>query len=134
MTNTENLNAYVEQKYPQDENTYTYEDLRTAFIEGFKWNGTHPDTNGYCNARIWHYVADKVPYTHEVTHIVNGESVTETVTDYVPDLPDFNKVCFVKFSDDTGGISTRSKTSRAKNKWITSYRDDIIAWSYYVTK
>ena len=134
MTNTESLNAYAEQEYPYDENTYTYEDLRAAFIKGAVWNRTHPDIPGYCNARIWHYVSDLIPYTHEVTNMVNGEPVTETVTEMVPDLPDFNKVCFVKFSDDTGGISTRSKTSRAKNKWITSYRDDIIAWSYYVTK
>jgi hypothetical protein len=40
----------------------------------------------------------------------------------------------VRFSDDTGGISTRSKTSKARNQWITAYRDDIVAWSYYIMK
>lgn len=118
MTNIENINAYVEQKYPQDDKNYTYEDLRTAFMEGLNWNTSHPDANGYCNARIWHYVSDLVEK--------NGEMV--------PDLPDYNKVCFVKFSDDTGGISTRSKTSKAKNQWVTAYRDDIVAWSYYIMK
>lgn len=124
MTNTEAINAYLSQKYP--ETMPNYEDLRQAFIEGMQWNGTHPDVNGYCNTRIWHYVTDLV----EVTREEGGETVTEMV----PDLPEYNKVCLVKFSDDTGGISTRSKTSIAKNQWITAYRDDIVAWSYYIMK
>lgn len=132
MTNVEAINAYVSQKYP--ETMENYEDLRQAFIEGMQWNGTHPDANGYCNARIWHYVDDMVEVTHEVTHEVDGQTVTETITETVRDLPDYNKVCLVKFSDETGGISTRSKTSRARNQWITAYRDDIVAWSYYIMK
>jgi len=75
-----------------------------------------------------------VEVTHEVTHEVNGETVTEMVTETVHDLPEYNRVCLVKFSDGTGGISTRSKTSKARNQWITAYRDDIVAWSYYVMK
>ena len=140
MTNVEAINAYVSQKYP--ETMENYEELRQAFIEGMQWNGTHPDANGYCNARVWHYVSDWVDVTHtvthEVTHEVNGEMVTETVTETItepmPDLPEYNRVCLVKFSDGTGGISTRSKTSKARNQWITAYRDDIVAWSYYVMK
>lgn len=132
MTNIENLNAYLEQKYPEDDKSYTYEDLRTAFVEGMKYLPTHPDTGGYCNTRIWHYVSDLVEVTHEVTHEVNGETITETITENVPDLPEFNKVCLVKFSDGTGSVSTRSKASKAKNQWITMYRDDIVAWSYYI--
>ena len=132
MTNVEAINAYVSQRYP--ETMENYEDLRQAFIDGMQWNSTHPDINGYCNARIWHYVDDMVEVTHEVTHEVNGETVTEMVTETVHDLPEYNRVCLVKFSDGTGGISTRSKTSKARNQWITAYRDDIVAWSYYVMK
>lgn len=124
MTNTESINAYLSQKYP--ETMENYEDLRQAFIEGMQWNATHPDVNGYCNARIWHYVNDMV----EVTHEVEGQTIAELVHD----LPEYNKVCLVKFSDGTGGVSTRSKTSKARNQWITAYRDDIVAWSYYVMK
>ena len=116
MTNIENINAYLEEKYP--ETIDNYKELRSAFIEGMNWNASHPDSNGYCNARIWHYVTDSVEKDGKM----------------VPDLPDYNKVCLVKFSDDTGGISTRSKTSKARNQWITAYRDDIVAWSYYIMK
>lgn len=130
MTNTEAINAYLSQKYPDTMDNY--EDLRQAFIEGMQWNSTHPDIDGYCNTRIWHYVADIVDIPREVTHKVNGEIITETITEQGYDLPEFNKVCLVKFSDGTGGISTRSKTSRGKNNWVTTYRDDIVAWSYYV--
>lgn len=124
MENIESLNAYLEQKYPQDNESYTYEDLRTAFVEGINYKITHTNGEGYCNARIWHNIADLI----EVTHEVDGQTVTEMVHD----LPEFNKVCVVKFSDGTGGISTRSKTSKGKNQWVTTYRDDIVAWSYYV--
>lgn len=116
MTDIESINAYLEQKYPEDTQNYTYEDLRTAFIEGMKYKDTHFTDGEFCNARIWHNVADLIEVEGETVH----------------DLPEYNKVCLVKFSDGTGGISTRSKTSRAKNQWITAYRDDIVAWSYYI--
>lgn len=112
-------------------------DLRAAFKSGVQWGYDHPYFNKGCPDREWHYL-------------------TEDPTD----LPEVNKVCLIKFSDGTGGVSSmiyKTKTVISESRpmddhselsdtptntepqstsitykvWVTKYRDDIIAWSYY---
>lgn len=133
-------------------------DLRAAFKNGVQWGYDHPYFNKGCPNREWHYL-------------------TEDPTD----LPEVHKVCLIKFSDGTGGVSSMvyKKKSIFNNStsptvvpnegeeptesplppgypvydpdsdnseepdtpeipetpkekvWVTRYRDDIIAWSYY---
>lgn len=156
MIDTELLNSVLEDLYPED--LEGYQEKRDIFKAGVQWGYNHPYFNKGCPDRVWHYL-----------------------TDNPNDLPDPYKICLIKFSDGTGGISslmmncppnvthpdnpdfnnTKGKTIedgigddeigiggggtpiiRPESPsgltgdciyyWTTKYRDDIVAWSYYV--
>lgn len=130
MIDIELLEQHLAELYP--DTVENYQEKRDIFRTGVQWGYDHPYFNKGCPNREWHYL-------------------TEDPTD----LPEVNKICLVKFSDGTGGISsminkTKKVTSNVDDTqnnrsnsssldeyvtykvWVTQYRDDIIAWSYYV--
>lgn len=110
MTNEELLEQYLIKEYPED--LENYQEKRDIFRAGVEWKINHPDFNMGCPTREWHYLADNPT-----------------------DLPEPNKSCLIKFSDGTGGVSSiikKEKDGKEYLTWVTQYRDDIVAWSYYV--
>ena len=108
------------------------EEKRQIFKAGLQWGIAHPYFDKGCPNRVWHYLLDDPT-----------------------DLPEFNKICLIKFRDGSGSLSSLvqetddlsefpSKTDDVpptkgvdhdavgQKKWVTKYRDDIIAWSYYI--
>ena len=110
MIDTELLEKTLAELYPED--MENYQEKRDIFTAGVQWGYNHPYFNKGCPERVWHYL-----------------------TDDPTDLPDVNKICLIKFSDGTGSIGSMreiTKDIQTQKVWVTQYRDDIIAWSYYV--
>ena len=109
MMNEELLEQYLIEKYPED--SENYQEKRQIFRAGVEWKINHPDFDKGCPQREWHYL-----------------------TENPNDLPKANKACLIKFSDGTGGVSSmrmKTKNDQQIKVWVTTYRDDIVAWSYY---
>lgn len=109
MIDTELLEQHLAELYP--DNVENYQEKRDIFRTGVQWGYDHPYFDKGCLNRVWHYL-------------------TEDPTD----LPDVNKICLIKFSDGTGSVSSmveKTKNDQIQKVWVTQYRDDIIAWSYY---
>ena len=141
MIDTELLEITLEKLFPST--MENYEEKREIFRTGVHWGKDHPYFDKGCINRVWHYLSEDPS-----------------------DLPEVNKICLVKFSDGTGGLSSMvypkvgkenvitpdnpsdpstydpdSPILRGENDsllgfqtkvWVTRYRDDIVAWSYYV--
>lgn len=125
MIDTELLEKTLAELYPSD--LENYQEKRDIFKAGVQWGYDHPYFDKGCPNRVWHYL-----------------------TEDPNDLPEPNKICLIKFSDGTGGISSIVSNSESSNidndgdseinvrsiestpRWTVRYRDDIVAWSYYV--
>lgn len=145
MIDTELLEITLEKLFPAT--MENYEEKRDIFRTGVHWGKDHPYFDRGCINRVWHYLSEDPS-----------------------DLPEVNKICLVKFSDGTGGLSSmvypkvgRENVNDPSNPstydpegpsverggdvlrgednsllgfqtkvWVTRYRDDIVAWSYYV--
>ena len=111
MIDTQLLEKTLVELYPED--LENYQEKRDIFRAGAQWGYSHPYFDKGCPNREWHYLREDPT-----------------------DLPEVNKVCLVKFSDGTGGISsmiTKTKNNEEVQVWALQYRDDIIAWSYYLS-
>lgn len=139
MIDTELLEITLEKLFPST--MENYEEKREIFRTGVHWGKDHPYFDKGCINRVWHYLSEDPS-----------------------DLPEVNKICLVKFSDGTGGLSSMVYSEWGKESannpgepsiygpggspivkgednsllgaqpkvWVTRYRDDIVAWSYYV--
>ena len=145
MIDTELLEKTLEEAFvinPEEmseEQIQMQKDLRDAFKTGMQWGYDHPYFDKGCKNRQWHYLSEDPD-----------------------DLPELNKICLIRFKDGTGSLSTMIKkkanllggfnpdtpgsnipggpqdgslepSGQITDKvWVTRYRDDIVAWSYYI--
>lgn len=145
MIDLELLETTLKQTFPitsemSPEQIELQQKLRDAFKSGMEWGFDHPAFDRGCSRRIWHYLTEDRTDLPELNRVclIKFRDGTGGVASLI-EAPDAENISAPGDTDiitpsnpDSGTVGQKNARVITSTRWSIRYRDDIIAWSYYV--